>query len=123
MVFVFVSQLYGHGPKTWAETEKDGLIFYTGRASHRCFVAGWTWDGDEDHLTITIPDKFNGYAVTQLGGYNGRGGSPFCIKPPPEWGAQRCDWQLVDYLNQYRVIKLKVTLILGIGKPRASLEE
>lgn len=57
-----------HGPVTEREQE-----YYVNKLSRRAFAGSWLWDGDPDHMTVTVPDKINGVAVTALGGYYGRG--------------------------------------------------
>lgn len=39
-----------------------------------CFAGTYVWDGNESTMAITIPDEYEGYKVTALGGYAGHGG-------------------------------------------------
>ena len=60
--------------------DKDNVTFYPSRVNKVCFAGRYNWDGSSDNLTINIPDKVDGYRVTKIGGYTGRGmPTPFCI--------------------------------------------
>lgn len=37
------------------------------------FLGGYYWDGSKEGMNIVIPEEYNGYTVTELGGYHGRG--------------------------------------------------
>lgn len=45
------------------------------------FISSYTWDGDADKMTITIPAEHDGLPVTRLGGMLGQGGEtvPFSL--------------------------------------------
>lgn len=59
---------------------KDNITYYPSSVSKVCFVGTYSWDGTQDTTTIDIPDKVDGYRVTKLGGYTGRGvPTPFYI--------------------------------------------
>ena len=64
--------------------EENGIVFYTSSRSKVCFASGsFTWDGDPDHMEIVIPDTVDGYRVTALGGYLGKGlPDPFRLDMP-----------------------------------------
>ena len=54
--------------------EQDGVIYYTSSREKVCFAScTFLWDGEADHMEIVIPDTVDGYRVTALGGYLGRG--------------------------------------------------
>lgn len=40
---------------------------------NNCFLGTYYWDGNKDTMQIDIPERFNGYDVTKLGGFTGRG--------------------------------------------------
>ena len=66
-----------YGEKT---ITKDYLTYYQSSVSKVCFAGCYEWDGKEESTTITIPDEVDGYKVTKLGGYIGRGvPTPFYI--------------------------------------------
>ena len=111
---MFLLLLTSCGPTAFRKVKEDGLTYFIDRNSSLCFVSGWTWDGNEEHMTITIPDTVQGYKVTQLGGYAGGGnGWDFCIMPPAERSEAFVEWTLNKYLNEYKVVDMNITLILG----------
>ena len=58
----------------------DGVCYFFNKLNKTCFAASFTWDGDLNNTEITIRDEVDGYKVTELGGYIGRGlPTPFCI--------------------------------------------
>lgn len=56
----------------------DGLEIATNDKAKCCFAGAYTYDGG--NFDVVIPDEHNGYPITKLGGYFGRGvPTPFCI--------------------------------------------
>ena len=56
----------------------DNVQYYFNSKEKTCFAAGYIWDGKS--TDIVIQDEVDGYKVTELGGYVGRGyPTPFCI--------------------------------------------
>lgn len=58
--------------------------YYVNKISRRAFAGSYVWDGDPDHMTVTIPDEVDGLPVTALGGYYGRGVPTFFGVTLPE---------------------------------------
>ena len=58
--------------------------YYVNKISRRAFAGSYVWDGDPDHMTVTIPDEVDGLPVTALGGYHGRGVPTFFGVTLPE---------------------------------------
>lgn len=47
------------------------------------FIAHCIWSGHKDEMEFTVPDSCEGYPITMLGGYMGRGyPMPFCVEVP-----------------------------------------
>ena len=59
--------------------DKDNITFYPSRVNKVCFAGKYYWDSNFGNTIINIPDKVDGYKVTKLGGYTGRG------VPTPFW--------------------------------------
>lgn len=60
--------------------DMDNVTFYPSKVNTVCFAGRYNWDGSSDKMTINIPDEVDGYKVTKLGGYTGRGfPTPFYI--------------------------------------------
>lgn len=58
----------------------DSVYYVFNSSSEICFAAEYTWDESEKDIIIDIPDTVDGYEVTTLGGFTGRGvPTPFCI--------------------------------------------
>lgn len=56
----------------------DNVQYYFNSKNKTCFAAEYLWDGKS--TDIVIQDEVDGYKVTELGGYVGRGyPTPFCI--------------------------------------------
>lgn len=53
-------------------TEEDGNFTYA-LAKKKAFLAGYTWDGTEEGMKITVPKKFDGKKIVAIGGFYGRG--------------------------------------------------
>lgn len=52
---------------------QDNITYYQSSVQKKCFVSTYKWDGTESTMTVDIPNEVDGYRVTQLGGYIGRG--------------------------------------------------
>ena len=63
---------------------EDAQKYYVNKISRRAFAGSYIWDGDPDHMTVTIPDEVDGLPVTALGGYYGRGVPTFFGVTLPE---------------------------------------
>lgn len=97
----------------YADTAEEGCYeyaygYYNGiHFGDRAGVVSYRWDGESDHMTVVIPDRYNGIKVKRLGGYLGRGyPMPFGISVEPQLpdGAQEIEYDYVyetsyDYLT------------------------
>ena len=63
---------------------EDAQKYYVNKISRRAFAGSYIWDGEPDHMTVTIPDEVDGLPVTALGGYYGRGVPTFFGVTLPE---------------------------------------
>ena len=59
--------------------EENGVSFYANKYTKQAFARPLAWDGDENSMVYTVPDTFNGYKVTQLGGNHGSGGISYFV--------------------------------------------
>lgn len=51
------------------------------------YVGEYRWDGTEEGMHLSVPDTYETYPITSLGGFYGSGVStPFCIKFPDTYG-------------------------------------
>lgn len=92
---------------------EDTLCYVTNSFCNVCYISEFNWDGNEDNMTIDIPDRIKGYKVKYLGGYLGRGvPDPFRIQFPYE-AEIYSDWEL----SEQDIAKVKVLhFVLNIGK-------
>lgn len=51
--------------------EQDGFVYYC--SDTEAFVYKYMWNGEEDSMSIEIPDYVDGKEVISVGGYHGRG--------------------------------------------------
>ena len=72
------SLMYGN-----REFVSDNLSYDTNSILNICFASTYTWPIGEKHVVLDIPDTYDGYRVTALGGYVGSGApSPFMANLP-----------------------------------------
>jgi len=65
----------------------DGVYYVFNKYNKTCFAASYTWDEDINNTAIVIQDEVDGYKVTELGGFCGKGmPTPFCITVSREDG-------------------------------------
>ena len=50
----------------------------------KTFICDIVWDGDFDNMEFTVPDRFKGRKLTDLGGYYGHGGG-YCFSVMTGW--------------------------------------
>ena len=94
---------------------KDGVSYHLQNYGWRGFVGAWQWDGDPNHMEITIPDTVYGRRITSLGGTEGRGMTTCEIRYPSEWEISHyyvsSDEKRV--LNQGKIVELDFKIMLG----------
>lgn len=74
-----------------------------------CFAAHYYWDGDTSNMTVVLKEEYNGYTLTELGGYFGRGvPSPFEIIMPDEF--EGGTMKSVESYDDYEVTELVFTV-------------
>lgn len=106
----------------WSGGGAEGAFLFATQ-SKEAMVYNYQWDGDEENMTIVIPETYQGeYTVTTVGGYVGRGyPCPFSIWLPGEIettystdGEYDPD-ELVElgWFESYTVIHYDFRLILG----------
>ena len=72
------SLMYGN-----KEFSSEGLSYEAHSILNSCFASTYTWSSGEKYAVLDIPDTFDGYRVTALGGYVGSGApSPFTANLP-----------------------------------------
>ena len=106
-----------------SETTSDGWFVCYSNLFRNCFVGPYYWNGDPENMTLTIPDTYNNFPVTELGGYSGRGvPTPFEVLLPDEYNVEfGTNYNPKDYPedtsdlypNGYKVVELKFSLIIG----------
>mgnify|MGYP003297850299 CR=1 FL=1 len=72
-VTVFLLMLYNATGWKQIETNSNFVRFDYHKWSGICVVGYYEWDGNEENMTITIPDEVDGKKVNSLGGTVGRG--------------------------------------------------
>lgn len=83
-----------------SQTE-DGK-FDIGYSKRQAYISRYYWDGDEQNMTIEIPDNFNGVPVTRLGGYFGRGvPCPFFVETVMDIDEQIIGDESYDFSQYY----------------------
>lgn len=103
------------------ENFREDNLAYAKSDSHKvCYVSDYYWDGNEDTMTINIPDYIDGYKVKYLGGYLGRGApDPFCVNIP---------WSISEIYSEECIHVLEETnvktlhFILNIGANVAQMK-
>lgn len=98
---------------------EDGLELCCNDFTGEAFAGYYFWNGDLNDMVITIPDKYENYAITRLGGVVGRGvPSPFYVGLPDEY----CNEAMTEvdpkdvsewYPEGYEIVELEFTLNLG----------
>lgn len=87
----------------YAESEDGKMGFGVSKPAKDAFCMYCRWDGGE--MKIVIPDEINGYKVTSLGGYTGRGvphNFDIIISPEALGGNKICsDYYLKTNYNYY----------------------
>lgn len=82
--FLLVSGITGCA-MTYDTVKEDPFIFGVSKFDQNAFVGVYFWNPDDSSRDITVPDECQGYRITQLGGYVGRGvPSPFGVNVPLE---------------------------------------
>lgn len=72
------SMMYGDGA-----FREDGLRYYPHAVFKTCFAADYAWPEGAAEAVIDLPEERDGYRVTELGGYIGRGlPCPFMVDLP-----------------------------------------
>ncbi len=73
-VYVFFILLFTYNCSGWSQLEEDGAFrIYYHKWSGNVLVGDYCWDGDENNMTVTIPDEADGKKINSLGGFIGRG--------------------------------------------------
>jgi hypothetical protein len=87
---------------------------------NEAFVGEYRWDGTEAGMHLSIPDAYDTYPITSLGGYFGSGvPTPFRIKFPDSYGVTGMTSIEPEeypryYENGYEIITLTFYVSLGI---------
>lgn len=98
----------------------EEIELYGNALTKRAFVGRCAWDGT-DGAEIVIPDEMNGYRITAIGGFYGRGvPTPFCVTAPKEWNTRfdsfifggKAPEEETEYPNA-EVTDCTITLVLG----------
>ena len=68
LVLVLLLSACGGHVKGQADTygEEDGWTYAYCEKWDHCVVTAWQWDGNEDNMTVTIPETLGGRTVTGL---------------------------------------------------------
>lgn len=105
---------------TTFEFDNEGeLDFGYSQIRNQAYVAKYDWDGTEEGMHFTIPDTYNGYAVTSLGGYYGSGvPTPFGVLFPESYDITKTTTIEPEeypeyYTNGYEIIPLIFYVTLG----------
>ena len=73
-VYVLFFLLFLYNCSGWSQLEEDGAFrIYYHKWSGDVLVGDYCWDGDENNMTVTIPDEADGKKINSLGGSIGRG--------------------------------------------------
>jgi len=103
----------------YSETTSDGWDIGYNKLSGNSFLGSYTWDGNYENMTFTLPDTYKNSPVTQLGGYYGSGvPTPFCVYLPSEYGHEgTTEDNPTDtpsrYPQGYTITELKFHLMIG----------
>lgn len=81
--YVLFFLLFAYASTGWSRLGEDGdfLIHYH-KWSGDAVVADYFWDGDENNMTVIIPDEADGKKINNLGGPTRRGLCIFKIECP-----------------------------------------
>ena len=55
------------------DTTENGIEVYYNKITRSCFVGSYSWDGNTENTIIDVPDEYENYKVSSLGGIYGRG--------------------------------------------------
>lgn len=105
----------------WSDGGAEGAFLFATQRKE-AMVYEYQWDGDEENMTIVIPETYQGkYTVTTVGGYIGRGyPCPFAIWLGEVKATDRIDGgddpdELVElgWFESYTIVNYEFRLILG----------
>ncbi len=55
------------------DTTENGIEVYYNKITRSCFVGSYSWDGNTENTIIVVPDEYENYKISSLGGVHGRG--------------------------------------------------
>ena len=55
------------------DTTENGVEVYFNKITKNCFVGSYLWNGNSENTIIDVPDEYENYKVSSLGGIYGRG--------------------------------------------------
>lgn len=116
----------------WSGDGQEGAFRFATQGKE-AMVYHYQWDGDEENMTIVIPETYRGeYTVTTVGGYIGRGyPCPFEICFPAEFESTYATDGKYDpdelaelgWFESYTVVNYEFRLILGANVKNVSYVE
>lgn len=56
-----------------ADTTENGIEVYYNKITKSCFVGSYFWGGNTENTIIVVPDEYENYKISSLGGVYGRG--------------------------------------------------
>lgn len=94
----------------------DGLWTCYNTSTKKACVGNYKWDGDESKMEITVPDTYEKYKITSLGGATSTKGILFGPIIPRELNGRVYDgsfFQLPEEANSENTVMLNFTVHLG----------
>lgn len=94
----------------------DGLWTCYNTLTKKACVGNYDWDGDESKMEITVPDTYEKYKITSLGGATSTKGIFFGVEMPLEYKGKKvfasCE-ELPDTATSENIVTLNFTVHLG----------